>query len=169
MVTKRDIINLEAHILISMGFDFNFPGPIQTMERYMRILNYDFNKVVYDMAFQICKFQLNDATFLNYAPSKVAASSLLLAINIYEWDMEKKKRSGKSFFKNCPVRHGLVGLNLEVWNTEQVYNLTGYSIEDLKNCLYDLSVFIWNSLTPNRLENFDIKSILNAKKFKSSF
>ena len=55
-VSKKQLIELEADILIQMGFDYNFPGPIQSMERYLRILDYDQNKTVYDMTYQICKF-----------------------------------------------------------------------------------------------------------------
>ena len=55
-VTKQSLIELEAEILTRMGFDFNFPGPIQTMERFLRVLDYDLNKTVYEMSFQICKF-----------------------------------------------------------------------------------------------------------------
>ena len=55
-VNKAGLIELEADILITMNFDYNFPGPIQTLERYLRVLEYDFNKTVYDMSYQICKF-----------------------------------------------------------------------------------------------------------------
>ena len=55
-VSKKQLIELEADILIQMCFDYNFPGPIQSMERYLRILDYDQNKTVYDMTYQICKF-----------------------------------------------------------------------------------------------------------------
>lgn len=55
-VSKKQLIELEADILVQMGFDYNFPGPIQSMERYLRILDYDQNKTVYDMTYQICKF-----------------------------------------------------------------------------------------------------------------
>jgi hypothetical protein len=55
-VTKQSLINLEAEILMKLGFDFNFPGPIQSLERYLHILGYDLNKTVFDMAFQISKF-----------------------------------------------------------------------------------------------------------------
>lgn len=54
---------------MTLGFDFNFPGPIQSMERYLRILDYDLNRTIQDMGFQISKFQLNDAKFLKYRPS----------------------------------------------------------------------------------------------------
>ena len=50
-VSKQSLIDLEANILCKLGFDFNFPGPVQFMERYLRILGYDLNKVVYEMAF----------------------------------------------------------------------------------------------------------------------
>ena len=68
-LTKQSLIDLVADILITMGFDYNFPGPIQSLERFLRILKYDQNKTVYDMSYQICKFQLNDSMFLEYRPS----------------------------------------------------------------------------------------------------
>lgn len=74
-------------MLITFGFDFNFPNPIHSMERYLRILNYDKNQTVKDMSFQILKFQLNDSVFLNYRPSMIAACSIILAVNIFEQDL----------------------------------------------------------------------------------
>ena len=41
IVTKQQIIDLEAHILITLGFDLNFPNPIHPMERFLRVLSYD--------------------------------------------------------------------------------------------------------------------------------
>lgn len=55
-VNKRALIDLEAQILMTLGFDFNFPGPIQSMERYLRIMNYDLNGTIRGMCFQIAKF-----------------------------------------------------------------------------------------------------------------
>lgn len=55
-VTKQSLIDLESDILVKLGFDFNFPGPVQAMERYLRVLGYDLNRSVFDMSFQICKF-----------------------------------------------------------------------------------------------------------------
>jgi hypothetical protein len=37
--------------------------------------------------------------------------------------------------------------------------MTGYSILDIKECLLELSLFISNSLSPNRLEGFDMSAI----------
>jgi hypothetical protein len=38
-----------------MGFDFNFPCPMQFVERFLRILNADKIPEVYDIAYGICK------------------------------------------------------------------------------------------------------------------
>jgi hypothetical protein len=50
MVHNEDLKNLEVKILEKMNFDYNFPGPIQALERFMRILNYDLNKTVSEMS-----------------------------------------------------------------------------------------------------------------------
>ena len=46
VATKANLIALEEKILVAMNFDFNFPGPIQSLERYLRILGYDLNKII---------------------------------------------------------------------------------------------------------------------------
>ena len=51
LVTKQKLIDLETNILITFGFDFNVPGPIQSMERYLRLLDYDLNTQLYEMCF----------------------------------------------------------------------------------------------------------------------
>jgi len=159
------LIDLEAQILVTLGFDFNFPGPIQPLERYLRILNYDLNEIIFDMSYQICKFQLNDAQFLTYRPSQIAASALLLAINIYEKDI--KKPSNNDFFKNSRKVGSQIEFNTEIWNNEFVHKLTFHSMEDIKQCLYDLSMFICNNLQPNRLEGFYIEGILATRNYNA--
>ncbi len=32
---------MENDILIRLGFDFNFPGPMDFVDRYLRLLDYD--------------------------------------------------------------------------------------------------------------------------------
>ena len=146
---------MESDILMRLGFDFNFPGPIAFMERYLRVLGYDLNLSVFDMGFQICKFQLNEAHFLDYRPSQIAAAAVILSINIYEDEQQNKYK----FF-------GYSGtLNLDIWNNEEVTVITGYTISDIKECLFDLAEFISNNLNPNRLTFFDIKAIKSVKPF----
>jgi hypothetical protein len=59
------LVDLEAHILIKLGFDFNFPGPMQFIERYLRVLKVENEKAVYEISYAICKMCLIDAGFLN--------------------------------------------------------------------------------------------------------
>lgn len=110
----------------------------------MRVLDYDLNKTVTDMAYQICKFQLNDALFLKYKPSQISASACILSINIYEENLVNEKKGSKSFFDNG--KKGSFEINTDIWNNKKVKKLTGYSITDIKECLYDLATFISNNL-----------------------
>lgn len=50
-VSKQSLKDLEFKILMQNGFDYSYPGPIQSMERFLRILDYDQNKTVYDMTY----------------------------------------------------------------------------------------------------------------------
>ena len=50
-VSKSSLIDLEAKILVVLGFDFNFPSPIHPLDRYLRVLNYNLNQIVFEMSF----------------------------------------------------------------------------------------------------------------------
>ena len=41
-----------------------------------------------DMTFEICKLSMNDPVFLNYQPSMIAASAIILCANIHARDKE---------------------------------------------------------------------------------
>jgi hypothetical protein len=107
-VNKKLLTDLEAQIIVKLGFDFNFPGPIQFVERYLRILNFDKIKSVFDIAFAICIQQVLDPKFLNFKQSEIAACAVILAINMYN-----KDRNKFDFFK---FNGGQPALNLSIWN-----------------------------------------------------
>lgn len=182
-VSKNALIDLEAKILVQKGFDFGFPGPIQAMERYLRLLAFDTNKIVSDMGYQICKFQLNDSRFLGYRPSQLAACAVIISINIYRRDQEKFEKSGvfkngedaepvadaASFFsiskKKGSNGESMLLINTDIWNNSNIAAVTGYTIEMLKQALFELSMFIRNNLSPDRLAGFDIDSVLEETDF----
>jgi len=87
---------------------------------------------------------------------------VILSINIYEEDNQKNKTS--NFFKKAGKK-GTKDLNTDIWNNERVVAISGYSILDIKTCLFDLADFIANNLSPNRLENFDVESIKELEPF----
>ena len=68
-ITKQDLVNLEYDILMKFGFDFNFPGPIDSLQRFLRLVSYDKDKAVWAICEQLCRFQLNYSVFLKYKPS----------------------------------------------------------------------------------------------------
>lgn len=85
---------------------------------------------------------------------------MILSINIFEEDNQKKN---PNFFKKA--KNGKKELNTDIWNNEDVSSVSGYSITDLKDCLFDLGDFIATMLSPNRLENFDLEAVKNIEPF----
>lgn len=81
-ITKQDLVALELDILIRFGFDFNFPGPVDSIQRYLRLVNYDGDKSVWAICEQLSRFQLNYSVFLKYKPSQIAACVVILSINL---------------------------------------------------------------------------------------
>ena len=57
-------------------------------------------------------------------------------------------------------------MNTDIWNNVKVANITGYSIEMLKDPLYDLSMFIRQNLSPDRLAGFDIEECKLLKNYE---
>jgi len=55
VVTREAYLQLEADILRTFGFDFNCPGPVPSLDRYVRILRVN-PVVLTEMACQICMF-----------------------------------------------------------------------------------------------------------------
>jgi len=50
-------------------------------------------------------------------------------------------------------------MNTNIWNNVRVSAESGYTIEMLKSCLYNLSKFIEEYLEPNKLKYFDVECI----------
>ena len=67
-----------------------------------------------------------------------------------------------TFFNKCNFYNDKGELNLEIWNNYNVHILTGFSILDIKKCLFNLATFISNNLQPNRLACFNIQKINEA-------
>jgi len=94
------------------------------MERFLRILNYDKNEIVRNMALELCKLTLNDSIFLNYRSTMIADCAVIISINVFE----KNNTENDKFFINCKERKGFIEMNLDIWNNKEVRQLTGYTI-----------------------------------------
>ena len=66
------------------------------------------------MALEVCKFSLNDPTFLNYRPSMIAACSIIISLNLFEFNSGENK----NFFKNKINSLDLLEMNVEIWNNQ---------------------------------------------------
>jgi len=95
MVTKESLIKMELKIITLFGFDFNFNCHGIFIERYIRILGYQKESIILMMSHELCKFSLNEESFLKYKPSVIAACSVILSINIYNNEEGSTKNIGK--------------------------------------------------------------------------
>ena len=75
---------MEWKVLVELGFDFNYSNPEHFIDRYIRILGYQQVKQVNESAIQILTLHYIDEQLQKYPISKIAASSVILAINIYK-------------------------------------------------------------------------------------
>lgn len=175
------LFDLEKQMLIKLGFDFEFPGPMPFIERYVRLLEHDHSVIVLELAFSVCKFTLVDIYFLQFQPSLVAACAVLIAVNIQMRDREKLLRIGsfagstkkattaesssfdmKSKFyisDRCDADgKKLLKLNTGIWSAS-VAKLTGYKLDELRKCLHRLCRFVSENLAPDRLKGFDVDEL----------
>jgi hypothetical protein len=50
-ISVDKLISLERDVLMRLGFDFNYSSPNITMERFLRILDLEKNKIIVDMSY----------------------------------------------------------------------------------------------------------------------
>ena len=94
----------------------------------------------------------------------IAACAVIICANIYMRDKESYESTGvfakgtiptandKSFFRlTSNKRTVLLQVNTQVWNNQQVLEVTGITYKALKQCLYELANYIRESQTPDRL------------------
>ena len=55
-ITIDSLYELEMEVLSTLSYDFEFPGPVPFLERYMRLFDHDKNETIRELSFLICKF-----------------------------------------------------------------------------------------------------------------
>lgn len=87
-VTREQLIGLEELIIRALDFDLQHDGPLPFLERYQRVLGIDvestngfYFKIGYS-ARKLLRHMMHKATFLSYRPSQVAATAILVAIDL---------------------------------------------------------------------------------------
>ena len=87
-VTREQLIHLEELIIRALDFDLQHDGPLPFLERYQRVLGIDqesqnqsYFKIGYS-ARKLLRHMMHKATFLTYRPSQIAATAILVAIDL---------------------------------------------------------------------------------------
>lgn len=87
-ITKKDLIDLEEQILLTLNFSLHATGPIPFIERFQRLfgidqetLDHDFKQVGFT-ARQFVKYMQRYGQFLKWKPSQLAAAAIVLSINL---------------------------------------------------------------------------------------
>ena len=154
LLSREQLVDLEQDICRTLSFDFTFPGPIHFLLRFLRLVDQDRDPKLFQICTNICKFQLNEARFLNYKPSHIAACAVIIGINIrLKASRDKEGNTLDDFL-------------LSMWNNAQVVQVSGISIEMIREPLYLLTMFIMECLTPNRLEGVNIETIKNTDSYE---
>lgn len=83
-LSKSKLEDLEIDILTRFGYEFNFPGPLESLERFLRLCQLDLNLELKNTCIKILKFQLKFSVFLNCRPSQIAACALIISHNFHQ-------------------------------------------------------------------------------------
>ena len=92
-------------MLVKLGFDLHFPGPVEPMHRFLHLLGYSKNVLLVEMTFKLCKFTINEPVFLNYRPSMIAACAIIICANMHMRDKEAYESTGVFKKGKVPLRN----------------------------------------------------------------
>ena len=87
-VTREQLITLEEQIIRALDFNLQHDGPLPFLERYQRVLNIDQenqNQLHYKIGYsarKLLRHMMHKATFLDYRPSQIASTAILVAIDL---------------------------------------------------------------------------------------
>ena len=73
---------MERDVIIQLGFDFDLVNPEMFIDRYLRVTDYHTLPLVRQLAIKILTLHYVDERLLKHPLSKIAACSVILAINI---------------------------------------------------------------------------------------
>lgn len=87
-VTRQQLICLEESIIRALDFDLQNDGPLPFLERFQRVLGIDIESssgLYFKIGFsarKLLRHMMHKATFLSYRPSQIAATAILVAIDL---------------------------------------------------------------------------------------
>ena len=132
-VTREQLITLEELIIRALDFDLQHDGPLPFLERYQRVLGIDIestNGFYYKIGYsarKLLRHMMHKATFLAYRPSQIAATAILVAIDLNkaegQAEMEQYERMCQAQVITSPRRRPDNG---SFSSTTKLLNSTSY-------------------------------------------
>jgi len=101
---------METTILSYLDFNVILITPFHFLERYLRLLNLENDLSVKNIAVELCIRAVTKSIFLDYRPSIIAATALLLSINL---NSDKEIQSFEE--------------NINIWSVK-IEKLSGYKL-----------------------------------------
>lgn len=101
-VTREQLIVLEEQIIFALDFDLQSDGPLPFLERYQRVLNIDLerqNQLYFKIGYsarKLLRHMMHKATFLSYRPSQIAATAILVAIDLNKGEKGADKMNARA-------------------------------------------------------------------------
>lgn len=84
VLDRAVLLQMEEQLITEFAFDFNISQPEHFIDRYLRVLAYHMVKEVAQSAIQILTLHFIDERLLQFPVSKIAACSVILAVNIFK-------------------------------------------------------------------------------------
>lgn len=88
-VSKKELIDLEDQVLLTLDFELHFVSPLPFLERFLRLYGLDLFAKQSECAPQLsklarkfCRTFAREPVSLQFRSSQVAASALILALNV---------------------------------------------------------------------------------------
>ena len=116
--TRREVLEMELDMLMTLQFDVTTPSAYRFLERYRKISKTVNEPRVFYLAQYIQEISLLDNSLLQYNPSEIAASSLILAAKCLKkgnaWNKEMENATGYTDAHLAPIVEDVKGFVIEV-------------------------------------------------------
>ena len=126
---KDQLLSMERQVIVKLQFGLNSINPEFFIDRYIYILGYQNQNAVRKNAVQILTLHYIDEKLLNYPLSKVAASSVILAIYFYNLEddlLPNNQESYKLFHINgAESNDTLISKNQQPNNNQEILKNDG--------------------------------------------
>lgn len=128
---KAAVITLEQKILNDLSFDFNYPSPLPFLERYLRVGGLQNDQAITARAEEYLKIAISNINFLNYKPSLIAASAIVLSYAMKRTPLGSLKELQEETLEIC------IQDSLRFWD-ERISELTDIKSSDFQEHILPL-------------------------------